>query len=162
MRSISFRARLSTLYATGAGTRSGCTYLSTSGSFSSQWNWPEVCSWGKQFGQSWRVSWHVRTQSVYLLISRCTTDNRWHQHPLGKSGCHYQLVSHLSLLHGQCIKADNIPSNSFITQATDFYGRNDLDMVWLMSIVMKYGYLTLSLFQLQMWIGQALRVVLSC
>lgn len=84
-------------------------------------------SWGKQFGQSWRVSpvlYAYNFSSHFSLSYRQQEISHRHGTPwLLSSTCESGRV----IL--PCVVLTFARSNSFITQSTDFSGRNDLDMV---------------------------------
>lgn len=79
------------------------------------------CSWGATLAHSWRVCVCI-TVSIKLI----RPDNVGYCSPMGFVSQHNQLVC-CTLPSCRCFNM--YCSNSFITQATDLYGRNDLDMV---------------------------------
>ncbi|KAJ8693956.1 hypothetical protein PTI98_008893 [Pleurotus ostreatus] len=58
-------------------------------------------------------------------------DHRRHRAELGLSSEYHQLVGCSCSCFRRGYVSPSSPSNSFITQATDFFGRNDLDMLQL-------------------------------
>ena len=88
--------------------------------------------WGALMGYSWRVSFLFLSSNDNTLILRLRSDNGRYFTQLEPSRLHYQLEWLLLVfVDNSSLCPFNIYSNSLITQVTDFYGRNDLDMVRL-------------------------------
>lgn len=86
------------------------------------------CSWGKNFGHSWRVNILLgfpRAPIFYWLLG-----HRRYRARVELIGGYHQLVcTHLHRVKFPMLMGPSFDSNSFITQGTDFSGHNDMDMV---------------------------------
>jgi len=112
--------------------KSGCE-------FSSTLFWRQLLNgylgsrWGASMGHSWRVSFLLLFPIQWECIDiQLSIRQRAILDPSGtllppSSTCMLVLV----FIDNNSLFLFNVYSNSFITQATDFYGRNDLDMVRL-------------------------------